>query len=198
MAHVKYSNNNIFNIVFIYLLTNSNRAFGNICGVPQSYLQSMAFLFGIVNALTKFIWGYFMDKYNFKSLMYIVILLELFISLTVFYSVNYPFLYLIENLLIACCISGTFTMIIPLFNIVFGFKNGAKLYGITGIMIGLASFLGPIMTKFIITDNSNKDIYEIIYLIGGIFVFFSLIVLWFFKEEKFKYSMNDNEYIKLD
>ena len=54
-------------------------------------------------------------------------------------------------------------MIIPMFNKIFGFKNGAKLFGLTGLNIGFASFLGPLLTNLMITDNSSITIYNKIY-----------------------------------
>ena len=79
--------------------------------------------------------------------MFIILFLELGVSVSVYYSVKEPIVYLIENFVIALGLSGTFTMITPTFHKVFGHKNGAKIYGLTGILIGIASFLGPVLTK---------------------------------------------------
>lgn len=197
MVHVKYLDNLYF-IVFLYLLTNTNRTFGNLCGISQRYLQVMACLFGIVNAVTRFIWGWLLDNFKFKILYFLVIFMELFISLTVYYSASYPILYIIENLLCSFCISGTFTMIIPMFNKIFGFKNGAKLFGLTGLNIGFASFLGPLLTNLMITDNSSITIYNKIYLVGAGFVLISLITLIFFEDKEYEYINKDDYYKKLN
>jgi len=158
----------------------------------------MACLFGVVNAVTRFIWGWLLDNYKFKILYYSVVFMELFISLTVYYSASYPILYIFENLLCSFCISGTFTMIIPMFNKVFGFNNGAKLFGLTGLNIGFASFLGPLLTTFIITDNSSITIYNKIYLIGTGFVLISLVALIFFEDKEYKYTNKDDYYKKIN
>ena len=62
------------------------------------------------------------------------------------------------------------------------FKNlGAEMYGLTGFFIGLASFMGPILTKIFIKEDSD---YLIIYSIGGAFCVIKFIALLFFDENK--------------
>ncbi len=143
-----------------------------------------------------------MDKLGFKFLMIIITILELIVSLTIFYVANNlknELIYIIENLIIALCLSGTFTMITPTFSNIFGNK-GAEIYGITGFMIGVASFLGPILTKILIGNNGVKD-YEIVYFSGGGFVIINLIFLIIFKEEPFVFQgklVDDKIFEKLD
>ena len=121
-----------------------------------------------------------MDKFNFKILMIIISLIEFGICGSIYFSVNIPAIFVIENLLVACCLSGTFTTITPLFNKVFK-DLGAEMYGLTGFFIGLASFMGPILTKLLIEDDSD---YLIIYSIGGVICFIKFIALLFFDEKK--------------
>ena len=90
----------------------------------------------------------------------------------------------------AICLSGFFVTITPTFNKVFGFDNGAKLYGLTGITIGVASFLGPIVTKIYIGDKNEKDLYRNVYFLGGFIVVLSLISLFMFEEKSFEYDKN--------
>ena len=153
--------------------------------ISQGNLQLMAFLFGFVNGSTRFIWGHLLDKLSYRLLMLIILLLELTVSISVYFSAGTTVLYLIENFVIALCLSGTFTMITPTFNKVFGNKNGAKIYGLTGILIGIASFLGPILTKLLI--KKEKDYLEV-YLIGAGSVFINIVTLFFFKNEPFNYG----------
>ena len=119
--------------------------------------------------------------------MFIILFLELGVSVSVYYSVKEPIVYLIENFVIALGLSGTFTMITPTFHKVFGHKNGAKIYGLTGILIGIASFLGPVLTK-IWTRKDNDQDYLKVYLIGAGSVFINIITLFFFKDEPFQYG----------
>jgi MFS family permease len=175
---------------FLYLLTNTNRAFGNLADISQSALQIMAILFGVVNGTTRFMWGLLMDKFSFKPLMLIIMILESSIAFSVYFSKINEYLYIFENLMCAICLSGFFVTITPTFNKVFGFDNGAKLYGLTGITIGVASFLGPIVTKIYIGDKNEKDLYRNVYFLGGFIVVLSLISLFMFEEKSFEYDKN--------
>ena len=113
-----------------------------------------------------------MDKFNFKILMIIISIIEMSISVSIYFSAEYPVPFVILNLLVATCLSGTFTTITPLFNKVFN-KLGAEMYGLTGFFIGLASFLGPVLTKSLINKDSD---YLIIYLIGGGICLINLLI----------------------
>ena len=170
----------IYLIVFCFLITNTYRILGNRKNVGQQPLYLIGILFGLVNGGTRFIWGYLMDKLNFKILMIIISIIEFIICGTIYFFADQPVIFVIENLLVACCLSGTFTTITPLFNKVF--KNlGTEMYGLTGFFIGLASFMGPILTKIFIKEDSD---YLIIYSIGGAFCVIKFIALLFFDENK--------------
>ena len=121
-----------------------------------------------------------MDKFNFKKLMIIISIIEFIICGTIYVFADKPVIFVIENLLVACCLSGTFTTITPLFSKIFK-DLGAEMYGLTGFFIGLASFMGPILTKLLIHEDSD---YLIIYLIGGGICFIKFIALLFFDENK--------------
>ena len=181
---------------FLYLLTNTNRAFGNKSDISQSALQIMAIIFGIINGITRFMWGLLMDNFSFKPLMSIIMIMEAIIAFTVYYSKINKYLYIFENLMCAICLSGFFTTITPTFNKVFGFKNGAKLYGLTGILIGVASFLGPVITKLYIGGKNKIELYRNVYFSGGFVVALSFIALIMFKEKIYEYDNNINDDIK--
>ena len=134
-----------------------------------------------------------MDKFGFKILMFIISIIEMGIAGSIYFLVKYPIIYLIENLLIACCLSGTFTTITPLFNKVFGKEFGAEMFGLTGLSVGIASFCGPLLIKAVIPkskeENENENDpsirnYLYLYIIGGAVCFIKFIVLIFFKEDE--------------
>ena len=119
-----------------------------------------------------------MDKFNFKILMVIISIIEMTISVSVYFFAGNPYIFVIENLLVATCLSGTFTTITPLFNKIFN-ELGAEMYGLTGIFIGVASFLGPVLTKILCKED--KD-YLIVYLVGAGICLVKFIFLFFFDE----------------
>ena len=84
-----------------------------------------------------------MDKFNFKIIMYIISFIEIGVSLTIYPLVDYPLIFIMENLLIALCLSGTFTTIIPLFNKVFGNDYGSANIWDYWIFCWYCKFLWP-------------------------------------------------------
>lgn len=121
-----------------------------------------------------------MDNFGFKILMFIISIIEISVSTTIYYFAYHPFIFVFENMLVACCLSGTSTLI-PLFHKIFGKEYGAELYGLTGIFIGLASLVGPLLIKIIVKEDED---YLTVYLIGGGLCFLKTIALICFKENK--------------
>ena len=167
-------------IVFCFLISNTSRILGNNKKVGQNALYLVGILFGLMNGATRPIWGYLMDKFSFKILMFIISFIELGVSATIYYFAGNPFIFVLENILVACCLSGA-TLFIPLFHKIFGKDYGAQLYGITGFSIGLASLVGPLLIKILV--NEDKD-YLTVYLIGGSLCFIKTLALICFKENK--------------
>jgi MFS-type transporter involved in bile tolerance (Atg22 family) len=163
------------------LITNTYRILGNRKKVGQNPLYLIGILFGLVNGSTRFIWGFLMDKSSFKLLMIIISFIEFAICGTIYFFAEISYIFIIENLLVACCLSGTFTTITPLFNKIFGDEFGAEMFGLTGFFIGLASFAGPVLTKLLIHEDQD---YLTVYLVGGGFCFIKFIALLFFDEQK--------------
>ena len=91
--------------------------------------------------------------------MFIISILELILSSTIYFAAGNPFIFVMENLLVAACLSGTFTIITPLFIKVFGKELATEIFGLTGFSIGVASLLGPLLTKIIIKDDEDYLIY---------------------------------------
>ena len=136
-------------------------------------------------------WGYLMDKFGFQILMTAITLLEIIISTSLYFAVNYSILYVISVLIISACLGGHFAILSPQFNKSFGFDVGPELYGITGNFIGLASLCGPLMTNFIL--KTKKD-FLVVFIIGGGFCMIKLLITLIFDEnDKFVYKERIND-----
>ena len=130
-----------------------------------------------------------MDKFGFKILNIVISCIELLVCGTIYYFADNPYIFVIENLLVACSLSGTFTTITPLFNFVFGKELATEIYGLTGFFIGVASFIGPLLTKMMIKQDED---YLIVYLIGGGICLMKFIALICFKENEPYHFKNKN------
>ena len=131
-----------------------------------------------------------MDIFGFKCLMIIITIIELGLSFSIYHLASYKSIFVIENLLAAFCLSGTFTTITPLFNKVFGNELATEIYGLTGFFIGLASLAGPILTKIII---NKKEDYLMVYSIGGGICLMKFMALLCFKENEAYHFKNINK-----
>lgn len=137
-----------------------------------------------------------MDKFGFKILNIIISCIEITVSWTIYFSAQSDALFIIENLLVACCLSGTFTTITPLFNKVFGKELATEIFGLTGFFIGVASFVGPLLTKIMI--NEDED-YLMVYMIGGGICLMKFMALLCFKEdEPYHFKNKDENKNKID
>ena len=151
-------------------------------------------MFGVINGSSRFLWGWLMDKFGFKVLMFGITGLEIFIAATFYYFAKFAGLYIISVLIVSACIGGHFAILSPVFNKIFGLERGPEMYGVTGNFIGIASICGPIMTNFILHDT--KD-FLVVFLIGGALCVVKLAVLIFFDEND-KYIYKGTEQALLD
>ena len=168
-----------------FLISNCNRDFGNRNNVPSNAIFTLGILFGIVNGSSRFLWGYLMDKFGFRTLMFVITTIEVTVGVSLYFVVKFAPLFVICVLLIGACIGGNFVILAPTFNKIFGLQIGPELYGITSISIGIANISGPILTTLILKEN--KD-YLIAFLIGASLSFTKIILLFFFKEEQYEFK----------
>ena len=174
---------------------------GNRNNIPQTYLFVGGIIFNLVNGFSRSIWGFFMDKFGFKKLMFIITSIEIIVGSSLYFMVDYKDIYILELLFVAACIGGTYTILAPIFVKVFSLYIGPELYGIAGISIGVANILGPLSMQSM--EEENNKSYLIIFLTGVGFCTIKFIILIFFDENKKMYkenipmtnilSVNDNE-----
>lgn len=146
---------------------------------------TLGILFGIVNGSSRFLWGYLMDKLGFKTLMFIITIIEVTVGSTLYFMVEYEAIFVIEVLLIGACIGGNFVILAPTFKKIFGLQIGPEIYGITSISIGIANISGPILTKLMLKE---KEDYLIAFIIATILSGIKFIVLLFFNENPYEFK----------
>lgn len=142
----------------------------------------MSFVFAFLNGSSRFIWGLLFDKFNFKTLISINFCIQIIVSISISFISSNVYVYILENWLIAICISGCFTLLPPIFNKTFG-KNGASVFGFSGVLCGLSSFLGPVISKLFLKEKIH---YMILYISSSSLSIISLVTVFFFKEESFR------------
>jgi MFS family permease len=153
--------------------------------VSSNAIFTLGILFGIVNGSSRFLWGYLMDKLGFKTLMFIITVIEVTVGSTLYFMVNYEAIFVIEVLLIGACIGGNFVILAPTFKKIFGLQIGPELYGITSISIGIANISGPILTKLLLKERGD---YLIAFIIATSLSGIKFIVLLFFNENPYDFK----------
>ncbi len=114
------------NKVLDFLISNCYRDFGNKYGCEQTSMFILGILFGVVNGISRFLWGLLLDKYGFKILMYIITFLEVTAASTIYFTVEYDALYIIVVLIVAACFSGNFCCISPFILLFMELRLGRK------------------------------------------------------------------------
>ena len=177
-------------LVLDYFIVNCYRDFGNRNNVPQTYLYIAVLFFNLINGFSRFIWGIFNDIFGFKKLLFLITIIEIFVGLSIYFVVNYEYIYVIELLLVGICLGGIATIISPTYNKIFSLLLGPELHGIAGIFIAVANILGPLCFKL-----TSKDVisYMIFFIIGAVLCATKLIILYFFDENQKLYENKIND-----
>ena len=172
------------------MISNCYRDFGSRRGTKPDNMYVIGIMFGVINGGSRFLWGWLMDIFGFKILMFFITGIEIIIASTFYFCSKYAPLYIISVLLVSACIGGHFAILSPVFNKIFGLERGPEMYGVTGNFIGIASICGPIFTNFILNDTPD---FLVVFLVGGGLCIIKLIILIFFDEnDAYKYENVDS------
>ena len=119
--------------------------------------------------------------------MYLITIIEILIGSSIYFIVKFKEIYMIELLLTAICIGGSYVILAPTFVKIFSLSIGPELYGITGISIGVANIMGPVFIEFFSADNIS---FLTLFFIGVGSYIVKIIDLFFFDENIRIYQIN--------
>ena len=179
-----------FTLYFLYMITNTNRSFGQINNLDENFLSFLSKTYSIINGISRIVWGILFDYFPFKKLMYYLLSLEIFISFTVYYIGEYKYLYFIYIIVSGVLFAGIIVIVMPLYNKIYGEKYSSKIYGIAMGIYGFSCLLGPIVSKVVIKE---KEDYKYVYFSGTLFSIISLINVMKFDLKEFKYNSDLDE-----
>jgi MFS family permease len=157
--------------------------------LDEKDLPTMSKVCGLLNGIFRIGWGFVYDALGFKIPYTIVTTLQIIVSASFYFSANYLWTYYITNILENVVFSGHGTIAPPIISKIFGMKNTVTLIGITGYYIGTAGFIGALIGKLIIKEDSD---FLIVYLIGCGFAIMGFIICINTKEDKFEYKPIDD------
>lgn len=181
---------NICTFVFCYTVANTNRTFGQLNQIDESLLGNLANIYAIVSGCSRLIWGILFDKFGFKKLYLLLVLVEIIDSATIYFSVSKPLLYCFQVCLGAFILAGNVSLIIPIYPKVFGLKYSTIIYGIATFFLSFGSMISPTLTKILVKEKSD---YKYLFWASTCFSIVSFISCLTFKEEIFRYKKERSE-----
>ena len=181
---------NFCTLYFCYMVTNTNRSFGQLNMLNEGLLSTLSKTFSLLNGGGRIMWGILFDKFGFKPLYTLLVCAELIISASIFFIGGYSSLYFIAVCITSLLLAGNIALMVPLYPKIFGTRYGPEVNGIAVALYGFSCLLGPIIAKFFIKERSD---YKILYLSGTFFALISLITVLTFDEKVFKFKHEKNE-----
>ena len=134
---------------------------------------------GLVNGLSRVFIGTLVDKYSFKTLMGILMTIQLVNACVCFWAAYVPALYFICILVNYGCVAGIFTVFPSSVTNVFGLELGPQIY--VHILCGgfISSILNLLTSKYLLPATN----FVTMFYVGAIFQVVTLLFIWWFKEE---------------
>ena len=173
---------NACTLTFGFLLSNTYRSFGIESNLDEGGMHTLSKVFTGLNTGSRIFWGLICQKFKFKKPYYVIIITQIAVGCSLYFSAYKLYSYFIAVCFGALSYSGHIVFFPNLIHNKFGVENSVILLGICGIFSGIAVLIGPILTYFI---NDLGD-YFIIYLVAVSPTIISLFITIFIKMDKFE------------
>ena len=181
-------------IFFLIMIFNSiDLSSINKIGLYYNYnkyfLSFSKIIWVLVNTFWNIILGYFLDKFKFKNLLIILLLIHIFVISIIYFIIDKNYGFILFNLL-SSIINSNNNIIVPFsFIAVFGDENGLLLYGISSILINTFYIYMNYIYYFFI----EKIYFFFMCSICTLLYMIALITLCFFEEKKHIYKVEEEE-----
>ena len=172
-----------------FTISNTYRSFGEQFLMSEHFLSNLTKAYSVLNGLSRLIWGFLFDKFSFKCLYSICISTQAIVDSILYYSVKYPILFFFLLCFQGIVVSGKISLNITMFTKIYGINYFGFIYSVSTAIGGFCHLLGPFIIK--ITVKKLED-YKKLFIGGSFGCFLSLIILFSFSEEKFKYKINED------
>ena len=177
-------------LYFLYMITNTNRSFGQLNSLNTSLLSTLSKLYALINGFGRIIWGYLLDKFQLKKIFFIILFTELLISSTIFSAGKIQYLYFIMVCICSFLFSGVVVITVVIFPKIYGIKYSNKIFSIASAISGFSCILGPIASKVAIKEKND---YKKLYLSGMVFSLIAIINLFFLNDNQYVYSFEQTK-----
>ena len=176
-------------LLFSFLLTNTYRTFGLEMELNELGIQILSKVYTLLNTFARIIWGLIYDKCGFKYPYIFICINQIICSSLIYFSAKNLITYFVVCCFGVLSFSGHMILFPNLITKKFGVDNSVILLGFCGIVGGITSLIGPVLTSQFIKSN---DDYLKTYLVAGSTTIISLILTIIVKVEKMKKNKDNN------
>jgi len=128
----------------------------------DSYQALVGGLGALVNSVSRLFWGSLSDKIGFKTSFTVLTLVQAIVQLLYTHSAYSKSAFLAANCLAYACLAGTFAMMPPAVQRIFGAKNGALIYGLLYSAFGVASVGTTFLSKALVASVGWAGVFRVL------------------------------------
>ena len=107
----------------------------------DSYLTAVGAIASISNSASRFLWGWLLDKFAFKLLLYILFFIQAVVAGTIQFVADSKIFYFIYIQIVLLCYGGLYAIMPAYSTKVFGRSYGTRLYGVIFQGFSLSSWV---------------------------------------------------------
>ena len=149
--------------------------------IDDKHLTIAGSLGAVCNGGSRLMWASLLDKYRFNHVYGVIMVIQLAISSTIYFTRKSPSLYIIWVCISYLCEGGQFSCFPVVIANIFGLTNG-------GVVTTLAFWAVPTssLSSFALVFFKAPPLY--IYIVGAVLTFFNMVILFKFDDSEMQRS----------
>jgi MFS transporter, OFA family, oxalate/formate antiporter len=142
------------------------------------FIMSTILSFG--NGIFRTVWGVFFDVLDFKKLITLSLILQIICAASFYFVAKIPSIVMIIIIITSAIAASSFTLIPASVYKKYGTKNGSEIYGIVFFAFGIASLIGPVLSKSLDLSHSKTTTpYAVLYEVGVLTGIIGLVLVYY-------------------
>lgn len=146
---------------FGMLMANSYKVYGMEMGIDDALLSIIGACSAITNGLSRAMWAMLMDKFGFKCVYILVMIINLICTATIGYLNGDGIAYLFILSITMGCEGGMFSTFPAITSKIFGHKVGPIIYGFLFFAISISNLTAWLLLKFTYADIGFEGMFWI-------------------------------------
>ena len=113
----------------------------------DKYLTLLGAIGSLLCGMSRFLWTALMEKFSFRFLLWILLIVNSFLAFTIFYFSKIPFIYAIYVISSLVCYGGFLGIFPAIASKTFGVRYSSQIYGFLFYAFPLSNFLQVFLMK---------------------------------------------------